>query len=270
MSRDDPNSQTGEFLTDSLNIKRIQGQNLQDKSRAEAMPPSSLPRDWTQRLNSPPPHRGGSSVSLDKLPEGAAPLILQITRDLVVEDGHFNDITLERIADRAGLTGNRREAFFQVFESGDVVSSALVEQFFSPFFGQVSGAIFAPTSILETLRDLGSRWMEHLLSDVAFYVICSAYLRHPNPDKVPELVDQTIRAITKRRVGVIAGFLAEGQLRGDVCEGDPMQLAYIVDGFTYGVLAMASNSTRLDKAGLYAREVVAESFEMIYRGLKKT
>ena len=76
------------------------------------------------------------------------------------------------------------------------------------------------------------------------------------------------RQLMRQQRTIVSGILAEGQIRGEIRQGDAMVLSVVVGGSMRGLLHMLSDPVQLINSGIYAQDLVDRTFEVLKAGLR--
>lgn len=258
-----PGERTGEFLLQSRGITRIAGQSF-----SPGAPNHGPPALWTRALRSPDaPEGAGTDSSYDGLSLEEFEQLLQATRDVLVEEG-LEGLSLERVARLAHLTPSSYEVLQSHFEDGGALCADLFERIHQPLFEDLSEAAVGPGSVIESLLTLGLRWIGHVRQDVPLYLAYLDLARRSPSLHVTPMLAATIRELDRNQLSIMAGLIAEGQLQGEVREGEPEIMAHAIFACYYGMLATVSNGPRFVEEGIYVDDVAVETFTLMVRGLR--
>lgn len=266
---------TGELIFEGRAVARVLGTNYENsneesdpnlrgrfRGRSVAVPSTGRwALDDFESTDAPSEYVGVSRALLFK--------VLKATRDTMVEDDTASP-SLKQIVVRAGLTSEESTRVVMHFPTGDLLACLLMSEIHTPLFKDLSRAAIEEGPVLERVFTIATRYARRVCTDIHFYQhytdlwsACS-----PPPGASMALLE-TVYTIDRQGVQVVAALLAEGQMEGDVREGDPFLLSRVLVGSLYGILRTLGNPARLTSAGIYSDDLIEEAITVLIDGLRR-
>ncbi len=253
-------------ILDAHSVTRIDGCSFTGQWAVKGGQQEPWPQGVSVKSGGLSPREGAEPSDIKGLSKGAVARVMVAVRGMALDVG-FDALTLDAVVLAANLDTASSAAFRAHFKDESALIETFVGHMTAPLYGGLTQAIIAGGSVLDGLEAAGRRWVTHVRQNAAIYWLL---MNAPPSSAGPHarLVYRRWHQLMRQQRTIVSGILAEGQIRGEIREGDAMVLSAVVGGSMRGLLHMLSDPVQLISSGIYAQDLVERTFEVLKAGLK--
>jgi AcrR family transcriptional regulator len=208
----------------------------------------------------------GEKSSLDGLSLEQLECVLQATRDIMVAYG-AEAVTLEMVASVADLDSDGRSALLAHFADGATLFIEFGNRVRVPLREAISDlAMSSGESMTDSMLAMCVQWVEYVRQDVHLF-LAFRDLVHRAPPTVSEEIVEAARGFDRLFLAVTSAIVAEGQLRGELREGDPRVFTLGLMAIYNGLLMMMADPRGLVAEGVYIEDLARSVCTTFIAGL---